>query len=134
MDIETSVNPHPPPRPLHQRRRSLRRRSFFTNLRYAPSVAAPSVVAPSVAPETTVNPHPLSRPHLSLTPSICTQKEEKKESSVAAPSVNPNLRRVLFTAIGAPSAAAPRSLLFTAIAAPSVALLLSARHRPALFL
>ncbi|MED6151395.1 hypothetical protein PIB30_082071 [Stylosanthes scabra] len=34
-------------------------------------------------------------------------------TSVAAPSVNPNLRRVLFTAIGAPSAAAPCSLLIT---------------------
>ncbi|MED6119260.1 hypothetical protein PIB30_010185 [Stylosanthes scabra] len=52
----------PPSRPLHQRRRSLRRRSFFTSLRSAPSVAAPSVVTPSVAPETTVNPHPPTCP------------------------------------------------------------------------
>ncbi|MED6200505.1 hypothetical protein PIB30_085786 [Stylosanthes scabra] len=125
---------HPPPRHLHQRRRSLRRRSLFTNLR-----CAPSVVTPSVTPETTVNPSSLTN---SFDLRSALEREKRKNASsplppstqppsrlppstptfVAAPSVNPNLHRVLFTSVGAPSAATPCSLIFTAVAAPSVAL------------
>ncbi|MED6115309.1 hypothetical protein PIB30_089242, partial [Stylosanthes scabra] len=137
---------HPPPRHLHHSRRSLRRRSLFTNLRCAPSVAAPSVVAPPVAPETTVNPSSLTN---SFDLRFALERERRKNASsplppstltsMAAPSVNSNLRRgsfcqphlhrVLFSSIGAPSAAASCSLIFTAVAAPSVALLSSRFHR-----
>ncbi|MED6213678.1 hypothetical protein PIB30_095644 [Stylosanthes scabra] len=91
---------HPPPRHLHQRRRSLRRRSLFTNLRCAPSVSAPSVVAPSIAPETTVNPSSLTN---SFDLRSALEREKRKNASsplppstptsVATPSFNPNLHR-----------------------------------------
>ncbi|MED6191158.1 hypothetical protein PIB30_113439, partial [Stylosanthes scabra] len=131
---------HPPLRHLHQRRRSLRRCSLFTNLRCAPSVAAPSVVAPSVAPETTVNPSSLTN-YFDLRSALEREKRKNASSllppstptSIAAPSVNPNLHRVLFTSVGAPSATTPCSLIFTAVAAPSVALPPSA-FLPSVFL
>ncbi|MED6226950.1 hypothetical protein PIB30_108841, partial [Stylosanthes scabra] len=63
-------------------------------------------------------------------------KERKKPFTVAVPTVDSILRRVLFTAIGAPSTAAPCSLIIAGkrsplqppfvVAAPSVALLPSA--------
>ncbi|MED6124733.1 hypothetical protein PIB30_061703 [Stylosanthes scabra] len=99
--------PSRPSLPILRRARDLRqatptlRFDLFTNVD-APSIAVhsslifvvplqplPSVAAPfGVAPETTANPIPPSRPHLSLTPSICTRKGSalkrekiKKESS-----------------------------------------------------
>ncbi|MED6150437.1 hypothetical protein PIB30_072293 [Stylosanthes scabra] len=133
------VTPHPPSR---QRPPStpILRCHLFTNVG-APSAAVHCSLIFDLHPPSSHRPssqRPPSTPHLSLTPSIfdlhSKGKKRKKESSIAAPSVNHNLRRVLFTAIGAPSATAPCSLPFTIVATPSVALLLSACCRPPLFL